>query len=153
MTNPDPQLFTTVAMADLLARATVRPSGYLEHVLSLAVAKDGTDVLLTWAAYGTLKKQYAPDDTSTSVAMQGAALWAELHRANEPTPDLVDSITPRLSCGPCRSDWLSMLERTPPDFTSLGAWRQWTVDRHNEVNAKLAKPLLTYPEAALRWNW
>jgi hypothetical protein len=154
MTNPDPAHFNLIRLNDLRAIASARPRGYVDAVLSLAVSRDEHHALLTRDAYDALRAHYNPQPLAPPPpAFDGSALWAELHQSKAPTPALVDSIAPRLPCGVCKAGWLAMLSATPPDFSSLGAWRRWTHARHEQVNAKLAKPPVSYADAALRWNW
>jgi hypothetical protein len=156
MINPNRAIYLTVKLADLYARAADRPDDYVDTVLAYAVQRDDTHVLLTRTAYDALRRNYAalatPDD-SPATGYDGSALWARMHTATAPDQAFVDGITAEIPCGSCRAEWMAMLGRTPADFTSLDAFRQWAVDRHNEVNARIGKPLVTYAAAAARWNW
>lgn len=84
----------------------------------------------------------------------GAALWAEIHRralvtAGDDSAYLA-TIAPRLPCATCRPHWLEMLARTPPEFGA--GYFPWTVARHNEVNARLGKPVISEDKARAIWS-
>jgi Erv1 / Alr family len=49
-------------------------------------------------------------------------------------------------CG-CADHWKAIIAKHPPDFTSPAAFFAWTVDRHNDVNARLGKPIMSHEEA------
>lgn len=48
---------------------------------------------------------------------------------------------------PCKKNWAILDKANPPDFTSPDSFFFWGVDRHNEVNAELGKPILSHEEA------
>lgn len=97
----------------------------------------------------------------------GPELWAALHsfalNADELRPadaaeimqrdnscrEWLGEFAKRLPCGECRAHWVRICTRTPPDFARFFAW---TVDRHNEVNAKLGKPGLSIDQARTIWD-
>lgn len=85
----------------------------------------------------------------------GAALWAEIHRralahaGGDDTP-FIDSVTARLPCSTCRPSWLAFLQESPPDFGP--SYFAWTVLAHNEVNARLGKPIVSIHEAREIWR-
>lgn len=85
----------------------------------------------------------------------GPLRWAELHHRALHNPAGVDdsvwlaAFSRTLPCGDCSLHWLQMMGRTPPDWANYFAW---TVARHNEVNARLKKPLPTIEEALARWS-
>jgi hypothetical protein len=82
----------------------------------------------------------------------GPAMWEKLHRrAGQYQGDdsaWMKTFSSEVPCGKCRKDWREMLARTPPDWDKYFAW---TVDRHNEINAKLGKPIMSLEEARARW--
>ena len=89
--------------------------------------------------------------------VRGDLLWQELHlRAlswgggGDDSPWL-DAFAQKLPCGHCRAHWLGMMQRTPPDFSTRREYFVWTISRHNEVNAKLGKPIMSPDDAAIRW--
>lgn len=95
---------------------------------------------------------------SPTIEQLGPRLWAELHRrpwafdlATEEAW-IRDTFTPQLTACACRKNWLAALQSTPPDLTSPEAYFAWSVDRHNEVNARLGKPTLTLAEALAIWH-
>jgi len=52
-----------------------------------------------------------------------------------------------LPCGICAYNWSEKMEKTPPNLESREALFNWSVDRHNEINAEDGKQILTYDEA------
>lgn len=48
---------------------------------------------------------------------------------------------------PCKKNWAILDKANPPDFTSPDSFFFWGVDRHNDINAELGKPILTHEEA------
>jgi hypothetical protein len=83
--------------------------------------------------------------------------WALLHRyalkSNEWNRETAilwfqawQSRIPKANCK-CLQHWRQLCKANSPDFSSADAFFIWTVDRHNEVNAKLGKPLMTHAEA------
>lgn len=73
-------------------------------------------------------------------ADKGRAAWAELHAVINPTPawyaEWLKTI-PSFGCG-CRMEWDMLTQQHPPDFDNFA---QWAIDRHNDVNKKLGKPV------------
>lgn len=89
-----------------------------------------------------------------AILKHGAERWARLHRRALVMEGQDDTIWiaafgASLPCGDCKSHWLEMLKRTPPDRSRYFAW---SVDRHNEVNARIGKPILTEAAARSLWN-
>jgi hypothetical protein len=86
---------------------------------------------------------------------QGQAKWRELHLyalTEQPTPlgrvAWLANFAASLPCGDCKRSWKLLMQQKPllQSATDKQFW-EWTVDRHNDVNAKLGKPLLTYEQA------
>jgi hypothetical protein len=50
-----------------------------------------------------------------------------------------------LPCAVCAQHWTTIAQTV--DTTSRAAALKWSVDAHNTVNARLGKPVLSYPEA------
>jgi hypothetical protein len=80
-------------------------------------------------------------------------LWAQLHLRSLSLEGFDDSawiseFGKRIPCGVCRQHWARMLQETPPNYFDYFAW---SVDRHNEINAKLGKPIFTFEQALARW--
>ena len=67
-------------------------------------------------------------------------LWAELHSKIEPDQVWFDGWLNRVPCGECRDSFRKYVADNPPDFANF---RQWAIDAHNWVNAKLGKPIWT----------
>lgn len=53
---------------------------------------------------------------------------------------------PNIGCD-CRKHWKELVAANPPDFSSRESFFAWSVDRHNDVNAKLGKPPVSLEEA------
>ena len=90
---------------------------------------------------------------SSSMEDRGRLLWAELHRRALAVEGVDDGVwltkfATRLPCGACRAHWNEMLDRTP---VTWGAYFEWTVARHNEVNTRLGKALLDVASARSLW--
>lgn len=86
-------------------------------------------------------------------AVGGPRLWAEIHRQEHPTPQTVAAVRGKIACGHCRRDFDELLQRLPPVFAPLEAYRRRSLDWHNAVNAKLGKWHWSYDQAAARWGW
>lgn len=90
----------------------------------------------------------------TPTPVHGAPLWAELHmralavEGNDDT-EWLKKFSVRVPCGECKNHWNASMILTPPDFQN---YFRWSVDRHNEVNGRLKKPLLTIDEARTIWS-
>jgi hypothetical protein len=48
---------------------------------------------------------------------------------------------PRSTCD-CKEDWKKRVKENPPDFTSEESYFEWGVNRHNDVNIHLGKPVM-----------
>jgi hypothetical protein len=79
--------------------------------------------------------------------------WDELHRYVYTTPEKaeVDHLEwmtriPNAKCS-CLAEWKRLIALHPPDFSSARAFFEWGVDRHNDVNVLLGKPIFTLKEA------
>jgi hypothetical protein len=87
-------------------------------------------------------------------------LWAEIHNRPRAMKDaaaelsfLNDLVPARLPCGECRREWIAAMNRTPKDFSNPETYFAWTVDRHNEVNVRLGKPVVPLAEARCLYGW
>lgn len=93
---------------------------------------------------------------------QGRQAWKLLHigaLSYSETPDekekasmnnyLLNFANGTMLCEECRGHWKEMLEKSPPGEALNGREKlfKWTVDRHNEVNLRLNKPLYSYGQA------
>jgi hypothetical protein len=147
----DPDLMPPISFAALEAVSPQRQPGYVAEVLARAVRRTETDVYLTVADYLDLRARFATGEPAARTPFH--ALWAELHAATVLTAELIDSIAPRLPCGPCKSHWAAMLEATPPPIGEPApAGRRWVTARHNEVNASLGRREWTQAESDARWT-
>ena len=92
-----------------------------------------------------------------TIAERLAPLWVPFHEyawfySKTPTTEekeraqvIYEKLFPDLIfCQACRDHYLQMIVRTPPDLSSRDALFRWSVDRHNEVNLRLNKPVIPY---------
>lgn len=95
-----------------------------------------------------------PDDLMAKV---GPPLWGNLHRwalsadLTQATAWL-DGFARTVPCGECARHWLEITRRTPPDLKNADSLFAWTVERHNEVNLRLGKPVLDVAAARATWS-
>lgn len=76
-------------------------------------------------------------------AVWGPPLWRELEAwaasADLSTvPAYLEAFALRVPCGGCREHWRGIVAAHPPDVSDLV---RWAVDRHNDVNLLLGKPV------------
>lgn len=88
------------------------------------------------------------------------AAWKFIHACTFAMPDAPDNAQQRamrafleslssvLPCPACAAHWQQMLAKSPPPVHSRDELSRWCVDRHNEVNARLGKPLRDYASVA-----
>jgi hypothetical protein len=81
---------------------------------------------------------------------KGPKLWARLHNATGITQAWLDAFTAEIPCGTCKDHWRAMMQATPPPLGDDAAMFAWGVDRHNEVNVRLGKAVMTLGEARVR---
>lgn len=83
--------------------------------------------------------------------------WALLHRYAFAVPNWTQHQAaewyqawtyriPNLGCD-CRQHWRELVTSNPPDFSTSNAFFRWTVARHNDVNARLGKPIMPLDHA------
>lgn len=80
-----------------------------------------------------------------TVEERGRKAWAALHSVENPTPQWYAEwllTIPTFGCK-CQSEWSKITLRNPPDFDNFA---QWAIDRHNDVNKKLGKPIWHPPK-------
>lgn len=156
--------------------ARARPDGYLAELRKLALGVEGD----TWIfdadgdGYRAAANKYSnlPQPASPQLAVTTAAtttesppptiptyseLWAALHRHawgdDWDDPAWIDrNITAKLPCGECKQHWRALLAATPPDYSSREAFFAWGVAAHNQVNARLGKPIMGLDEARKIWR-
>ncbi len=90
-----------------------------------------------------------------NVAGKKPSSWDELHPRALAHPGGSDlfwllEFTSRIAgtCD-CRSHWIDLIRRMPPDFNNYFAW---SVAAHNDVNRRLGKPELHLAEALEIWR-
>lgn len=75
--------------------------------------------------------------------------WRELHAYDPEVWDIEEAKAwfakwlakiPQFGCK-CRQHFLELIEKHPPTFASREDFYLWTVDRHNDVNERLGKPI------------
>lgn len=64
----------------------------------------------------------------------GPPAWAELHGSTAIPTDFAE----RIPCDQCRAHFLAYVAAHPPP---VGVFYQWSVDAHNECNARLGKKI------------
>lgn len=106
----------------------------------------------------------AREQHAERIAAAGRVLWADLHRWALTVPlggenasrAVLDAalvkFSQRVPCGECRQHWVADVAANPPDYSDNLALFNWTVDRHNGVNARTGKPVLMYGEARNIWG-
>jgi len=89
------------------------------------------------------------------------ALWTALHQSSTgyplaPTPEeqqaaqaFVSSLGILTGCADCKNHYDALLQALPPRLGSRQEFFEWSVDAHNQVNARLGKPTMTYDQATL----
>jgi hypothetical protein len=49
----------------------------------------------------------------------------------------------------CKEDWSKLTDKNPPDFSSGRAFFEWGVERHNDINIRLGKGVVTIDDALM----
>ncbi len=97
---------------------------------------------------------------ANSPEVWGPPAWARLHAWAATCPLdpvarrrwLADFVASLPQCD-CKSHWRAMMRDTPPPLDAPSeVLFEWTVDRHNAVNARKQKPLLGVAAARARWG-
>lgn len=91
----------------------------------------------------------------------GPGLWDQLHRfafeySTNPTEAekeeakrvFTSDIYAFVFCDSCKTHWAAMMKEHPPAVESGAALARWLVDRHNQVNERLGKPIWTFEQAS-----
>jgi hypothetical protein len=86
---------------------------------------------------------------------QGQDKWMELHTyalTERPTPlgrvAWLANFADSLPCGECKQSWKVLMRQAGlPQGANDTEFFNWTVDRHNDVNRKLGKRVLSHEEA------
>lgn len=104
--------------------------------------------------YARAREEAGIAEYTGPITVKVIPLWEELHRRAlvveyDDTEFLLGNFARRVPCGECRRHWLEMFKRTPIESHR---YFDWTVDRHNEVNARLGKPVISYEEARRIWG-
>jgi hypothetical protein len=95
------------------------------------------------------------DKTPTvAIKLTPQQLWKQLHdyafEVEEWTPQKAAHwyknvwrrrVNEHHGCTGCGSHWSQITGKNPPDFSTREAFYKWTVDRHNDVNVYLGKPI------------
>ena len=82
-------------------------------------------------------------DLKAFIEERGRTAWEQLHSCTNPSQQWYDQwleSVPRFGCS-CRKSWDELTKLHPPDFSSRKAFARWAIDRHNDVNRKLGKPI------------
>lgn len=110
---------------------------------------DSTDIIL--------KLQEPSNQSYLDVRIWGPEAWNFMHaitfaypKSNPTTEDVNNTrnffkyVGKVLPCLICRKHFDIMLEKYPPDLQNQETLTRWLVDRHNDVNKRLNKPILSY---------
>jgi len=99
----------------------------------------------------------------TNPSVWGPALWRDLHgrpktfvpsdSSRESEINWLNSFAEQLPCDECKEHWKEIVSKTPPDLASQQSYFWWTFDRHNEVNARLGKPVITRDMLSSHYDW
>lgn len=105
--------------------------------------------------------QVAQQQRADRVTKQYNALWKEIHTralgnpAGHDDTAFLDGLSRRLlfpgACAKCRNSYDDYRKAHVPDFTTPATYFHWTVDLHNDVNARIGKPVLTVEQARAIW--
>lgn len=94
-----------------------------------------------------------PPPSPPTLYVTGRELWEQLHRRAASGRIAVAEMAfikhladPLARCG-CRAEWAALLDRMPPDLSTPETYFAWSVAAHNEVNARLGKPILPLDDA------
>jgi len=74
---------------------------------------------------------------------KGRKAWVAAHACTDPSERWYrrwKRMIPRYGCL-CRSKWAALEKKYPPPFGDLPAMLKWFIDRHNDVNVMLGKPI------------
>ena len=151
--QPSPAMeFSATTLSGLLrkvasARGTGQPEGWeraVEDEMCLQLGRED------WC-----RDHDSPQPFRSALERLGRKLWKDLHAKAASLPgqlaeDQVEKLESWLSaweegipswggCA-CKRHWLEVKARIPADFSSGGAFLQWTVAAHNAVNLRLGKP-------------
>jgi hypothetical protein len=87
----------------------------------------------------------------------GVARWDEVHLRPWSFEDNVagelawlEQFERRIRCAGCLENWIEKRRCTPPDLTSRMSYFRWGVDRHDEVNVDLGRPVFGHAAALKR---
>jgi hypothetical protein len=92
---------------------------------------------------------------SVVVGWDGSAMWGELHSWARTAPTEAEGAAwlaefgRRVACGACREHWRALVVAFPP-LWGAGLFA-WSVQAHNQVNARLGRREWSLEEAAARW--
>jgi len=94
------------------------------------------------------------ESTKSEMEMKGPEIWRRLHRMaldwdgdRERLRVILSVITNSVPCGSCKKHWVEMITAKPPVCKTAEEFFALTVDWHNEVNARLEKPVISLEEA------
>lgn len=83
----------------------------------------------------------------------GPNLWGALHTlglTGTLTPEFVQEFARVIPCPSCGSHFKDLLDEFPLPITTDQF--EWTVALHNQVNARIGKPVFTVEQARARWS-
>lgn len=116
--------------------------------ISIDTTSGVTARLSSWNFYGnrasdhwTALHQYPIDNQaswSPSLAYEWYKLWQKA--------------VPQSTCD-CSVSWSQLVGSYPPPFANPNAFFEWSVERHNDVNRALGKPVMAIVDARLRYRF
>lgn len=90
------------------------------------------------------------------MTIAGPLLWRELHRWSltailKVDFDFIDNFSIKIPCGECQDHWRKDVAANPPPWTNRDELFAWTVGRHNAVNGRLEKSIISIEEGYRIW--
>ena len=137
-------------LSEIRKNKKYRPHGYYEDVVSSGVIVDDC-VEMDLKVAMALREKYGEKNPvlGLSVASEwGPILWNEFHNRTrqyemdkEKETRWLNIFASWIPCGECRSHYLELLNKIPPDLNSKEGFEKWGINLHDEVNIRVGKPI------------
>jgi hypothetical protein len=137
-------------LSEIRKNEKYRPAGYYDDVVSSGIIV-GDCVEMDFQTAIALREKYGERNPALGLndAIEwGPILWKEFHNRTKQYKMDVEAENRWLTifgswipCGECRSHYLELLKKTPPDLHSKESFEEWGIDIHNKVNIRLGKPI------------